>query len=115
MILKVALGLNLNIRNKKLNIGLIKKSEDNSFVYYCAYLDDVYEKNEDGSSKCVIKYATVKYYKSIPNLEYVWSETDEYFREKKNIAEHMLALIFGKMNRCNKEGFFPEKTGIATG
>lgn len=115
MTLKVALGLNLNIRNKELNIGLIKKLEDDLFVYYCAYLDDVYEKNENGTSTPVVKYALVKYYKNIPDLEFVWDQTDLYFHEKKNVAEHMLGLIFGKMNRCNKEGFFPEKTGIATG
>lgn len=102
-----------------MNIGLIKIEENDSTVLYKAYQNVPTSSytNKSGSIRynCENKYATVKYYKKIPDLEYVWNETDAYFHEKKNVAEYMLALIFGKMNRCNREGHFPEKMGIATG
>ena len=99
-----------------MNIGLIKKNEEGDLVFYQAYLTDIYERVTCGDKyERVTKYATVKYYKNIPHLEYVWDLTDVYFSENKNIADHMLGLIFGKMNRCNKAGDFPEETGISTG
>lgn len=98
-----------------MNIGLIKEREDDAFVYYRAFLDDVYERQDDGTYACVSKYAIIKYHKKNPHVEYVWNLTDIYFSENKNRADHMLGLILGKMNRCNKAGDFPEETGISTG
>jgi hypothetical protein len=97
-----------------MNVGLTKKGEDDTLVFYEAYLDDIYEKHDE-AYVCVTKYATIKYNKKNNHTEYIWEKTDPYYKEHKSRALHMLSLILGKMKRCKKEGNFPENTGISTG
>ncbi len=100
-----------------MNIGLVKIKEDGEVVSYRAFLSDVYEEDplNRGSYICVTKNATLLYNKNNHNIEYVWENTDGYYKQHKNIADHMRVLVLGKMMKCNREGYFPEKTGVATG
>lgn len=98
---------------------MIKINEDELFVYYTACQpvqgDSYISKSGNIRYLSITKYATIKYNKNNHYIEYIWEKTDPYFYKNKNISDHMLALILGKMNRCNKAGLFPETTGIATG
>lgn len=102
-----------------MNIGLIKIEEDASSALYKAFQsvqgESYFSKSGNLRYKSVTKYATIKYNKTNHNTEFVWEKTDPYYKEHKNVADHMRVLVLGKMMKCNKEGYFPDKTGIATG